>query len=80
MSNVNKSKKPVGAKPKELDFGERKISRMNFSYIVTIPKIFVQNTAKGKIITLVRITMLKDGCLKLTPVREEDEPADFVVM
>ena len=79
MSNVNKSKKPVGAKPKELDLGERKISRMNFSYIVTIPKIFVKNSPFGEI-RIVRITMLEDGCLKLTPVREKDEPADFVVM
>ena len=65
---------------KELELGERKVSKMNFSYIVTIPKIFVQNTANGRIITLVRITMLEDGCLKLTPVHEKDEPANFVVM
>ena len=79
MSNVNKSKKPVGAKPKELDLGERKISRMNFSYIVTIPKIFVKNPPFGEI-RIVKITMLEDGCLKLTPVREKNGPADFVVM
>jgi len=77
---VNNKSKESRSECKELDLGERRVSRMNFSYIVTLPKIFVQNTAKGKIITLVRITMLKDGCLKLTPVREEDEPADFVVM
>ena len=77
---MNNKSKESRSECKELDLGERRVSRMNFSYIVTLPKIFVQNTAKGKIITLVRITMLKDGCLKLTPVREEDEPADFVVM
>ena len=77
---MNNKSKESRSEFKELDLGERRVSRMNFSYIVTLPKIFVQNTAKGKIITLVRITMLKDGCLKLTPVREEDEPADFVVM
>ena len=79
MSNVNKSKKAAGAKPKELDLGERKISRMNFSYIVTIPKIFVKNSPFGEI-RMVRITMLEDGCLMLSPVREKDEPADLVVM
>jgi len=79
MSNVNKSKKPVGVKPKELDLGERKISRMNFSYIVTIPKIFVKNSPFGEI-RMVRITMLEDGCLVLSPVREKDEPVDFVVL
>ena len=76
MSNVNKSKNPL-TKAKEL--GERRISKMNFSYIITLPKIFVQNT-NGKIITLARITMLEDGSLKLTPIREKNEPADFVVM
>ena len=79
MSNVNKSKKLVDAKPKELDLGERKISRMNFSYIVTIPKIFVKNSPFGEI-RMVRITMLEDGCLMLSPVREKDEPVDFVVL
>ena len=74
---TNKSKNLVDTK--ELDLGERKISRMNFSYIVTLPKIFVRNTPYGEIRT-VRITMLKDGSLKLTPVRSKDEPADFVIM
>lgn len=56
---------------KELDFGERKISKMNFSHIVTIPKIFIRSTPYEKIIA-VRITMLEDGCLKLTPVRAKN--------
>jgi len=77
---VNNKSKETRFEFKELNLGERRVSRMNFSYIVTLPKIFVQNTANGKIITLVRITMLEDGCLKITPVREKDEPADFVVM
>jgi len=79
MSSANKSKNPIDAKPKELDLGVRKISRMNFSYIVTIPKIFVKNSPFGEI-RIVRITMLEDGCLKLTPIHEKDDSADFVVM
>ena len=71
MTKVNKSKNPSGAKPKELDLGERKVSRMNFSYIVTIPKIFIQSTPYEEI-TVVRITMLEDGCLKITPVRAKN--------
>ena len=77
---MNNRSKETRFEFKEFDLGERRVSRMNFSYIVTIPKIFVQDTANGKIITLVRITMLEDGCLKLTPVREKEEPSDFVVM
>lgn len=67
-------------KDKELDLGTRKISRMNFSYIVTIPKIFVQNTLNGGIIKTVKMTMLLDGSLKITPVREKIEPAEFTIM
>lgn len=67
-------------KDKELDLGTRKISRMNFSHIVTIPKIFVQNTLNGGITKTVRMTMLADGSLKITPVHEKTEPAEFVIM
>ena len=67
-------------KNKELDLGTRKISRMNFSYIVTLPKIFVRNSLNGKITNAVQITMLEDGSLKLAPIHEKDEPAEFVIM
>ena len=64
--------------PKE--FGERKVSRMNFSYIVTLPKKFVQNTQNGETITVVKLTMLEDGSLKITPVHENIEPAEHTIM
>lgn len=51
-----------------IDFGIRRVSKMNFSHIVTIPKIFVQSTQYEKIVA-VKIIMLKDGCLKLIPAR-----------
>jgi hypothetical protein len=50
-----------------LDLGERKISRMNFSYIVTIPKEFVMSTRFDRI-THVRL-IFAGGCLKLVPSR-----------
>jgi hypothetical protein len=65
--------------PKETDLGERKVSKMNFSHIVTLPKSFIQNSPYGKI-TSVRMTMLKDGSLKLTPIRQKDEPDEFSIM
>ena len=65
---------------KEIELGERKVSRMNFSYIVTIPKIFVQNVLNGGTTKVVRMTMLEDGSLKITSVHEKDEPAEFVIM
>jgi hypothetical protein len=65
--------------PQELDLGERKVSKMNFSYIVTLPKMFIRNSPYGKF-TLVRMAMLKDGSLKLMPVKQKDEPDEFSVM
>ena len=80
MTNFNKSKNSLDTKA-DLDLGERKISRMNFSYIVTIPKIFVRNTPCGEI-KAVRITMLEDGSLKLVPIhrKNEDRSDEFVTM
>lgn len=62
---------------REIDFGKRKISKMNFSYIVTIPKKFIQSTRYEKI-TSVQIIM-QDGYLKLVPVRAKngDEEVDL---
>ena len=67
-------------KEKELDLGIRKISRMNFSYIVTIPKIFVQNTLNGGTTKTVKMTLLSDGSLKITPIHEKSEPVEFAIM
>ena len=66
---------------KSIDCGIRKISKMNFSRIITLPKIFVRNTPYGEIRT-VRITMLEDGSLKLVPIhtKNEDRSAEFVTM
>ena len=63
---------------KKIDFGERKISKMNFSYIVTIPKRFVKSTRYERILS-VRIFLLSDGCLKLVPIRAKngDEEIDL---
>jgi hypothetical protein len=62
---------------KEIDFGNRKVSQMNFSYIVTIPKKFIQSTRYERI-TSVRIIM-QDGYLKLVPIRAKngDEEVDL---
>ena len=65
---------------KELDLGTRKISRMNFSYIVTIPKIFVQNTTNGQATRKVRMIMLPDGSLKIVPIEQKTEPDEFSIM
>jgi len=62
---------------KEIDFGERKISKMNFSHIVTIPKRFIQSTRYEKI-TSVRVIM-SNNCLKLVPVRAKNGDEEIVL-
>ena len=78
--NAPRTTKSISNSPWVTDLGIRKISRMNFSHIVTLPKIFVRNNLNGQITTLVRLTLLEDGSLKLTPVHEKDDPAEFVIM
>lgn len=70
-------KESKDSEQKEIDLGERKISKMNFSHIVTIPKRFIQSTRYEKI-TSVRVIMT-DNCLKLVPVRAKngDEEIDL---
>lgn len=51
----------------EIDLGERKISKMNFSNLCTIPKIFIQSTPYEGV-TSVRLLMGR-GYLKLVPSR-----------
>ena len=65
------------SEPKEIDFGKRKISKMNFSHIVTIPKRFIQSTRYEKI-TSVRVIM-SNNCLKLVPVRAKNGDEEIVL-
>lgn len=52
---------------KELQLGSRKVSKQNKSNIVTLPRVFVENSCKSKNME-VNMTMLSDGSLKLTPI------------
>ncbi len=69
--------KETRIKSKELELGTRKVSKMNFSHIVTLPKLFIRNSPYGEI-KLVRMIMLEDGSLKIIPVHEK--ATDFTVM
>ena len=56
---------------KDLNLGIRKVSTMNFSRIVTLPKTFTDNFLdKGM---GVQMTMAKDGKLTLTPIKGGNE-------
>ena len=67
---MNDDPKKLESRQSEIDFGERKISQMNFSFIVTIPKKFVKSTRFDRI-THVRI-IFEGGCLKLIPSRAKN--------
>ena len=56
---------------KGLNLGTRKVSDMNFSKIVTLPKTFTQNyLGKNK---EVEMTLSPDGKLTLTPISKVKE-------
>ena len=57
--------------PKTLELGQRKVSRMNFSYIVTLPKPFTQNYLGENM--EVSMSMSQDGKLTLTPIEIKKE-------
>lgn len=59
---------------KNLDLGIRKVSNMNFSKIVTLPKTFTENYL-GKNME-VKMTMSQDGKLTLTPICKTKEKGE----
>ncbi len=52
---------------KDLDLGVRKVSSMNFSKVVTLPKPFTQNYLGENM--EVSMSMSHDGKLTLTPIK-----------
>ena len=56
---------------KPLDLGTRKVSTMNFSKVVTLPKPFTQNYLGDNM--KVAMSMSHDGQLTLTPITESEE-------
>lgn len=53
---------------KPLDLGKRKVSTMNFSKVVTLPKTFTENWLGESM--EVQVSMSQDGKLTLTPLGE----------
>ena len=52
---------------KNLDLGTRKVSTMNFSKVVTLPKPFTENYLSKNM--EVNVSMSQDGRLILTPIK-----------
>lgn len=52
---------------KNLDLGTRKVSTMNFSKVVTLPKPFTENYLGENM--EVNVSMSQDGKLILTPIK-----------
>ena len=53
---------------KNLDLGTRKVSNMNFSKVVTLPKTFTENFLGENM--EVKMTLSADGKLTLVPVKQ----------
>ena len=53
---------------KNLDLGTRKVSNMNFSKVVTLPKTFTENYLGENM--EVKMTLSTDGKLTLVPVKQ----------
>ena len=51
----------------EIDLGERKISQMNYSFVLTLPKKFITSTNCDQI-TQVRLIFSR-GCIIVIPTR-----------
>ena len=54
---------------KSLDLGTRKVSTMNFSKVVTLPKTFTENYLSENM--EVNVSMSQDGRLILTPIKRK---------
>jgi len=61
----------VKNKIKTLELGTRKVSSMNFSKVVTLPKTFTENYLGENM--EVKMSMSHDGRLTLTPIRKTKE-------
>ena len=59
---------------KNLDLGTRKVSTMNFSKVVTLPKTFTENYLSENM--EVNVSMSQDGVLMLTPLRRTRRKKD----
>jgi len=61
---MHKSKSNI----KNLDLGTRKVSTMNFSKVVTLPKTFTENFLGENM--EVNMTLTTDGKLMLVPIKQ----------
>lgn len=62
------------SEPMVTDFGSRRVSQQNFSKIVALPKMALQNC--GQNTTVVNVKLVQDKgerYIKLTPIRTETE-------
>jgi len=71
MVTRNIKKESLDAYPGLLDLGDRRVSRQNFSYIVSLPHTFARNYLNNT--NKVHVKLSAEGALVLTPVKEKGE-------
>jgi len=62
------------AKKPDLELGIRKVSRMNFSDIVTLPKPFTKKFLGVE--RLVKMSLSEDGVLRVIPIRKQEDQVE----
>ena len=71
---INRKKPISNSEPMITDFGTRKVSRQNFSRIVALPKIALQDC--GQEITQVNVMLVEfngEKFIQLTPIKSKGE-------
>ena len=66
-SKPNKKVRP--SEPIETDFGQRQVSHQNFSRIVALPKIALQNCGIESQVTVTLVQQNGEKFLKISPVK-----------
>ena len=67
-SKPNKKVRP--SEPIETDFGQRQVSHQNFSRIVALPKIALQNCGIESQVTVTLVQQNGEKFLKISPVKK----------
>ena len=73
MLTKSKSKTRLNYVPVEADFGIRQVSHQNFSRIVALPKLALQNSGIGSQVSVKLIQQNGEKFLKLSPTENKGD-------
>ncbi|MEX2193157.1 MAG: hypothetical protein WD717_07245 [Nitrosarchaeum sp.] len=74
MQSKNTTKRPE--EPIETDFGQRQVSHQNFSRIVALPKIALQNCGITSQVSVKLVIQNGERFLKISPPKPKEKNSD----